>query len=73
VKAHQPHLYIGGVYIQQTNVWLGEFDATRNELLDYSETDVRTVQEFEIVISMAVAQYEYEAWWNRTQNGKRRT
>jgi hypothetical protein len=46
-------------------VWLGEFDATRNELLDYSETDVRTVQEFEIVISMAVAQYEYEAWWNR--------
>lgn len=63
--AHIPSVYIGGVYIKQTDVWLGDFSASQDELMNYSEYGVKTIQEFDIVITMAIAQYEYEAWWNR--------
>jgi hypothetical protein len=42
---------------------MGNFEATQEELLHYSEHDVQTVEELDIVMTMAIAQYEYQRWW----------
>ena len=63
MKAHKPDFYIGGCYIQEKELWLGDFYATQEELLEYSEHDVKTVDEFELVMNMAIAQFEYQCWW----------
>ena len=70
--AHIPQYYVGGVYIRETDVWLGEFHATCEELMHYSENHARTIAEFELVTSMAIAQFEYETWWDRVRNEQRR-
>ena len=67
---HVPNFYIGGVYIQQADSWLGNFHATCEELMHYSEHHAKTVPEWDLVTSMAIAQYEYEAWWDRVRNLK---
>ena len=63
MKAHMPDFYIGGCYIREKELWLGNFYATQEELLEYSEHDVKTVDEFELVMNMAIAQFEYQCWW----------
>jgi hypothetical protein len=68
---HEPTLYVGGVYLSELDEWRGEFYASQRELLDYAEHDVSTVAEFDIVMTMAIAQYEYEAWWRKIRNEKR--
>ena len=60
---HKPRFYIAGCYIPEKEIWLGDFYATQQELLDYTENDVKTVQEFELLMNMAIAQFEYEVWW----------
>lgn len=65
MEAHKPNRYVCGVYIRQTEVWLGEFEASGKELYDYALNDVQTVEEYEMVINMCITQQIYEQWWER--------
>lgn len=63
MEKHKPNLYVSGIYLRDREQWMGNFEATQDELLYYSEHDVQTVEEFDIVMTMAIAQYEYQRWW----------
>lgn len=62
-QAHKPELYIAGVYIRQTDVWLGEFEATSLELMGYGTEAGLDDLELLLVSDMIVAQQVYENWW----------
>ena len=64
---HQPDKYIAGAYINQTGVWLGDFELTSYELYDYVENDVKTVEEYGMLINMIVAQQVYSMWWDEVR------
>ena len=68
---HIPSHYVGGAYIKQTEVWLGEFIATSNELYEYAINDVQSVEEYDMVTTMVIAQQVYELWWDRVKNENR--
>jgi hypothetical protein len=67
-QRHVPELYIAGIYIHQTQVWCGEFAASVEELFDYAEHDVRTVEEYTVVLDMVQAQQVYAMWWDQVKN-----
>lgn len=67
-QRHAPDFYIAGIYIHQTNVWCGEFAASIDELFDYAQNDVRSVEEYTIVLDMVQAQQVYSLWWDRVRN-----
>jgi len=64
---HQPKFYVSGVYLKERDTWMGDFYATCDELLNYSENCVNTVEELSIVLTMATAQAEYEEWWEKVR------
>lgn len=66
MEKHRPSNYVSGVYVYHKDSWLGDFEASQEELLHYAEHDVTTVAEFDCVMTMAIAQYEYERWWFTT-------
>jgi hypothetical protein len=49
-------------------VWCGEFAASIDELFDYAQNDVRSVEEYTIVLDMVQAQQVYSLWWDRVRN-----
>lgn len=67
MEAHKPELYVGGAFIRQRDLWLGDFEASAYELFQYAENDVRTVEEYTMVIDMLGAQQIYQLWWERLQ------
>jgi len=69
-QAHNPAYYIGGCYISQNQVWLGDFAATAGELYEYLSHDVNTVEEYEVVLHMITAQQVYMLWWDRMTDNK---
>ena len=71
IEPHKPDFYIGGAYIESRDLWLGDFEATREELIDYSENCADTIEVFVTVIGMATAQCEYEEWWERVRKKNR--
>jgi len=70
MESHRPDLYIGGVYIPQTDVWCGEFGASSRELMRYAENDVTTIEEYDLILCMVMAQQTYMMWWERTLANK---
>lgn len=69
-EKHRPEMYVGGMYVQQRQVWIGEFEASANELYTYAEVDVRTVEEYAVVLDMLHAQQTYMMWWDSVKNLK---
>jgi hypothetical protein len=70
MQAHIPELYIAGVYIHQTDVWVGEFAATSTELINYGmEAELDDLESI-LVSDMIYAQQVYEDWWNRISLSK---
>ena len=70
MAVHKPKFYVAGMYVPKTQVWVGEFEASANELYTYSEVDVRTVEEYAIVLDMLHAQQTYELWWESVRKQK---
>ena len=64
---HMPKLYVGGIYLYQLDEWRGVFHASSEELFDYAENNVTTIEEYDIVLSMINAQQVYEIWWEKVQ------
>lgn len=72
MEAHKPRRYVCGVYIQQHEVWLGEFDATPEELLLFATVDADDVASYDLVMRMVQTQQVYEEWWDRTKYGNKK-
>lgn len=66
-EPHRPNKYIAGAYINQTDVWVGDFELTSHELYEYVEHDVKTVEEYGMLINMIVAQQVYAMWWDEVR------
>lgn len=64
--AHKPEFYVAGAFVHQKQIWLGDFEATAWELFAYAENDVKTVEEYTMVLDMLSTQQIYESWWDRT-------
>jgi hypothetical protein len=64
---HVPDYYIAGVYIYQTDVWVGEFYATENELIGYGIEADLDGPEMVLVSDMIECINVYQDWWNRVQ------
>lgn len=64
---HKPSHYIAGVYIHQTKVWVGEFEATTEELIGYGIDAGLSDPESILVSDMIHAQATYEEWWDRVR------
>lgn len=64
---HMPRFYIAGIYIHRLNEWRGKFHATTDELFDYAEHVVTTVEEYDVVLCMINSQQVYEMWWEKVQ------
>jgi hypothetical protein len=62
---HIPLYYIGGVYIEQNGVWCGDFIATAGELVEYAHNDTETIEQYDTVLCMILAQQEYMLWWEK--------
>lgn len=69
-QKHQPELYIAGIYIHQKNEWRGKFAVTVDELFNYAEYDVKTVEEYTVVLDMVQAQQVYAMWWDSVRQKK---
>lgn len=65
MEKHNPDYYIGGVYIEQNSVWCGDFIATAPELVEYAHYETATVEQYDVVINMIMAQQEYMLWWQK--------
>lgn len=63
---HIPRYYIGGVYIPQHDVWIGEFAATTEDLISFSSHELIGYPELELLECMMDTQQIYENWWRRT-------
>jgi len=61
---HKPAMYVCGIYIYQTNVWCGEFEATTEELINYGN-EALDGPEFLLVENMVNTTLIYEDWWSR--------
>lgn len=66
-KPHKPENYIAGAFIHTKEEWHGDFEATAGELFHYAEHDVRTVEEYSMVLDMLEAQQVYELWWDKAR------
>lgn len=66
-EAHRPTNYVAGAFIHQKEMWIGEFEATAHELYAYAENDVRTVEEYAMLLDMIHAQQVYMMWWDSVQ------
>jgi hypothetical protein len=62
---HNPEYYIGGIYIERNGVWCGDFEATATDLVEYANNDTATLEQYDIVICMILAQQEYMLWWEK--------
>lgn len=69
-EPHHPEHYIAGVYIPQTKVWVGEFEATTHELVNYATHELIGDAELELISMMIESQTVYEEWWTRMQYSK---
>ena len=65
--SHAPNYYVGGIYIEEMDEWMGRFHTTAEELLSYAENDVQTVAEYEVVLSLLSSQQTYKFWWDKVR------
>ena len=64
---HLPKYYVGGIYVHHLGEWKGMFHAGADELFEYAENNVTTIEEYDVVLSMINAQQVYEIWWEKVQ------
>jgi len=63
MEKHKPDLYVAGVWVEAKQQWLGNFHATAQELMDYSEKEVFNLEEFDLIVRMVITQESYNTWW----------
>lgn len=62
---HLPDYYIAGVYIDQHDVWVGDFYATEYELIGYGIDAELEGAEMLLVTDMIDCINVYQDWWSR--------
>jgi hypothetical protein len=68
---HRPQNYLAGAYVVMHGVgtWIGDFEASGEELYDYAEFQVQTMDEWQLVMDMVSTQQIYAQWWEELQYG----
>jgi hypothetical protein len=68
MQTHIPDYYVGGLWLDHHEIWLGEFCATSHELFRYAETSCNDELQYIVVLDMIEAQQVYEKWWKKIKN-----
>lgn len=63
---HYPDFYVCGVYIHRHDIWVGEFMATSEELIGFTDYDDFGDAELQLIETMVETKLVYKDWWERT-------
>lgn len=67
LEPHKPLHYICGVFVPDIQDWIGQFEATADQLIVYGAEADLNGREYEIVYNMIETQAIYEEWWYRVK------